>query len=89
MVEKASVNTIVELGVMRAELLSLAYRLAGGAVSPEQAASDVFALLQAAHGVWATEIAARELDLMSIRSVNSVNTVAQIELEHRRDQEAA
>jgi hypothetical protein len=88
MVEKASVNTIVELGVMRAELLSLAYRLAGGAVSPEQAASDVFALLKSAHSVWATEVAARELDIISIRSVDTVNTLAQQELNHR-NREAA
>jgi hypothetical protein len=88
MTDKASVNTIVELGCVRAELLSLAYRLAGGTVSPEQAASDVFALLQAVHSVWATEIAARELDLMSIRSVDAVNTLAQQEL-NTRNREAA
>jgi hypothetical protein len=81
-------NTTIEMGNLRRDLLRLAYRLAGGGISPEQAAQEVFEAFQVAHATWCSAIAGRELDLLTITNPSGARAAAENELNSRKGEAA-
>lgn len=82
----ACVNTMIEASHARRAALELAYRLAGGGLSPESAAHGAFLLFQRLHELWCTEVAAHELQLMGITDPELVRERAQQEISKRKQE---
>ena len=85
----ACIDSIVELSVVRSMLVRLMYRLAGGAVSPEQATYEAFEIFKGVNQSLSGLLVGQEMEVAWIVNPRRPAEMAQQELERRKQQEAA